>query len=137
MRESAELADVISSWFKAAADGDVQWRDDHVSRVPELRIVGTDPDEFLQGQEAYAFLRDEAENAGGKATVVVNHVEAYEEADVGWGVAVPTITLPDGRSVSPRWSAVFRREAGSWKMVQLHASVGVGNEVAFGQLFEG
>jgi hypothetical protein len=37
------------------------------------------------------------------------------------------ITLPDGRCVSPRWSAVFQRQDDVWKFVQTHASIGVPN----------
>ena len=48
------------------------------------------------------------------------------------GVTRPTITLPDGRPASPRWSAVFHREDGEWRLVQLHASIGVPNEEVFG-----
>lgn len=136
MRESQEVAGVIKSWFEAAVDGDVGWRDDHVSRVPELRIIGTDPGEWLNGEPAYEFLKNEAENAGGRATVTVRDVEGYEEGEIGWGCARPTITLGNGRSVTPRWSAIFHREDGAWRMVQLHASVGVTNEAAFGDLFE-
>jgi hypothetical protein len=69
---------------------------------------------------------------GGAVTITVTEVEAFEEGSIGWGVAKPVIALPDGRSVSPRWSAVFRREDGTWKAVQVHASVGVPNDDVFG-----
>ena len=71
MEPSAELSDVIRSWFTAAVDGDVSWRDRHVSKQNGLRIVGTDPDEWLTADAAYAFLHDEAANIGGRATVEV------------------------------------------------------------------
>lgn len=135
MEPSSELRDIIVNWFKAAAAGDASWRDRHVSRHPNLRIVGTDPDEWLDGEHAYSFLKDEAENIGGKVQVEVPEAEAFVEGSVGWGVARPVITLGDGRKVSPRWSAVFRREEDGWKMVQLHASVAIGNEQAFGDTF--
>lgn len=135
MESSTELRDIIVQWFKAAAAGDASWRDRHVSRHANLRIVGTDPDEWLEGEPAYRFLKDEAENIGGKVQVEVPEVEAFSEGSVGWGVARPVITLGDGAKVSPRWSAVFRREDDGWKMIQLHASVAVGNAEAFGDTF--
>jgi hypothetical protein len=46
---------------------------------------------------------------------------------VGWASTRLKITLPDGRHVSPRWSAVFHREDDSWRFVHTHASIGVGN----------
>ncbi len=135
MEPSAELREIIVNWFKGAEAGDASWRDRHVSKHANLRIVGTDPEEWLDGDRAYRFLKDEAENIGGKVRVQVPEVEAFVEGSVGWGVARPVITLGDGRKVSPRWSAVFRREDDGWKMIQLHGSVAVGNEQAFGDTF--
>lgn len=109
MQPSAELRDVITGWFKAAESGDAAWRGRHVSNHPSLRIVGTDPDEWLKGEPAYAFLKNEAATVGGRVKVKILEVEAYEEGSVGWGLALPEITLLDGRKVTPRWSAVFHR----------------------------
>ena len=106
-----------------------------MSRAPGLRIIGTDPAEWLDGEPAFAFLRDEAGAVGGKVTIALRSLEGFAEGSVGWGAAVPEITLPEGNTVSPRWSAVFHREDGAWKLVQLHASVPVANEAAFGDVF--
>jgi len=135
MTPSADLRDIITGWFAAAESGDASWRDRHVSKDPHLRIVGTDPEEWLTGQAAYDFLRREAETVGGRLTVRVVEVEAFAEGSVGWGVAAPEITLSDGRRVTPRWSAVFHKEDNAWKLVQLHASIAVGNAAAFGDTF--
>ena len=137
MERSSELAEIITDWFHAAASGDVSWRDRHVSRLAGTRIVGTDPDEFLEGAAAYEFLKNEAEAIAGKVSVSVAHVEAFTEGSVGWGVAVPVISLPDGTTVSPRWSAVFHQEGDGWKLVQLHASIAEANEESFGDIFPG
>jgi hypothetical protein len=136
MEDSPEIRDVITGWFAAAVEGDTKWRDKHVSPHADLRIIGTDPEEWLKGKPAFQFLADEAANVGGKISVVVREVEGYREGSVGWGCAVPGITLKDGSTVSPRWSAVFHLEDGTWKMVQLHASVAIANAEAFGDIFE-
>jgi ketosteroid isomerase-like protein len=135
MQPSPELSQIISSWFAAAAAGDAAWRDRHVSGDPSLRIVGTDPEEWLQGAAAYDFLKSEAETIGGRVSVRVLEVEAYEEGTVGWGLALPEITLGDGSVVTPRWSAVFHREGDGWKLIQLHASIALSNAEAFGDTF--
>ena len=74
------------------------------------------------------FLRGEVEGAGGTATFAPTGTEAFSEGTVGWATTTVTISLPDGRHVSPRWSSVFRLEDGVWKFVQTHASIGVPNE---------
>ena len=135
MVPSAEIRDIITAWFRAAESGDASWRDRHVSALPGLRIIGTDPEEWLAGERAYGFLSHEARTVGGKLKVAVREVEAFEEGSVGWGAALPEITLADGRRVTPRWSAVFHREGEAWRMVQLHASLAIGNEAAFGDTF--
>ena len=75
-----------------------------------------------------AFLRGEVENSGGNARFQPSQTEAFSEGSVGWATTILTITLPDGKSVSPRWSSVFRNDGGIWKFVQTHASIGVPND---------
>lgn len=133
MQPDSSLRSVISGWFESIVNADSSWRDRHVSRDPDLRIVGTDPAEWLKGEPAYAFLKAEAEAVGGQVKIDVGDVEAFSQSDVGWGVARPMIELPDGKRVTPRWSAVFRRENGIWMMIQLHASIAVGNNEGFGE----
>lgn len=132
MEQSPELRDIITGWFTAVAQGDTSWVDRHVSRQAGVRLVGTDPNEWLGGEQAAHFLAEEAKAMGGNVQISVGEAEAYREGSVGWGVARPTITLPNGKAFSPRWSAVFHQENGAWKMVQLHASVGVPNEELLG-----
>jgi len=93
-----------------------------------MLLVGTDPEEWIRGKAAAKFLMNEARASGGKVKVSVGKVEAYMEGSVGWGIANPTITLPNGKKFQPRWSAVFHKERGKWKIIQIHASVGVPNE---------
>jgi hypothetical protein len=136
MQYSHEICDVITGWFAAAVKGDTNWRDRHVSPLADLRIIGTDPEEWLKGKPAFEFLANEAKHVGGKISVVIQEVEGYREGNVGWGCAVPEITLQDGTIVSPRWSAVFHLENGTWRMVQLHASIAISNDEAFGDTFK-
>jgi hypothetical protein len=86
--------------------------------------VGTDPDDWLDGYSAYRFAREEAARLGGDVTIEFDDVSGFEEGTVGWGVARPTVTLPDGRRVTSRCSAVFHLNGGEWKIVQLHSSFG-------------
>lgn len=136
MQASSELRDIITGWFKAVETGDITWCDRHVSGHPDLRVAGTDPVEWLKGAAAEAFMRREAVHVVGKLKANARDVEAYTEGNVGWGIARPEITLMDGSKVSPRWSAVFVNDGSNWRMVQLHASIAIGNEAAFGDTFE-
>ena len=97
-----------------------------------MLLVGTDPKEWIRGKAAAKFLMDEAKAMGGQIKVNVGEVEAYKEGTVGWGIANPTITLPNGKKFQPRGSAVFHKDKGQWKIIQIHASAGVPNEQLLG-----
>jgi hypothetical protein len=126
---SHELEQFVLAWFAGASSGDASLVDAHVSQSEGTRLIGSDPRELFRGGSAAAeFLRGEVEAAAGKAVFSPAAVEAFSEGSVGWATAIVTITLPDGKHVSPRWSSVFHREDGVWKFVQTHASIGIANE---------
>lgn len=129
MEPSAELTKYVQSWFEGASSGDSSLVDQRVSPEPGTRLVGSAPEEWLQGGARIAkFLRGEVERAAGNAKFTPSDTEAYSEGSVGWAATRLTITMPDGRSVSPRWTAVFHKEDGEWKFVQTHASIAIPNE---------
>jgi ketosteroid isomerase-like protein len=130
MKTSAQLQKIINNWFESVANGDLSWTDRYISKT--ARLVGTDPNEWLEGEKVVEFLKEEVKAMGGVVKVEMGETEAYEEGSVGWGLAKPTLIMPNGQQVSPRWSAVFHREDGEWKLVQLHASVGIPNEELLG-----
>ncbi len=132
MERSPELEAIIADWFESVARGDGSWLDRHISRDAGSLLVGTDPDEWMEGERVAEFLKGEVEAMGGNVKVVPGEPVAFREGTVGWGITRPTLTLPDGREVTPRWSAVFHEEDGEWKAVQVHASVGVPNEELLG-----
>lgn len=129
MERSPAIEDLVKTWFHAATTGDASVVDLRVSSEPGVRLIGSDPDEWLSGgEEIRTFLRGEVEGAAGAVMFSPAEIEAYEEGSVGWATARLTITMPDGRWVSPRWSAVFRHEDDVWRFVQTHASVAVSND---------
>lgn len=129
MERSTEVANVLGGWFRAVATGDGAWADAHLS--PHIRVTGTDPAEVLEGHDAVAFLKREALGLARLATFEVAEPEAYVSGNVGWGFANPVITFKDGSGVvSPRWTGVVERDGDTWRIVQIHASVGVGNDDA-------
>lgn len=133
MERSPEVAAVIRGWFEAVARSDSSWVDRHASSHAGTRLIGTDPNEVLAGDAVANFLRNEATALAGVATLEIPEPEAFAEGNVGWGFATPRVTFPGHDPVSPRWTAVLRREGSEWKLVQIHASVALANEaVGFG-----
>jgi ketosteroid isomerase-like protein len=129
MERSDELEALVQAWFAAASAGDSSLARTRVSATDGTRLIGSDPSEVFKGGAAVGeFLIGEVEGAGGHATFSPSDTEAFCEGTVGWATTHVTITMPDGRTVSPRWSAVFHLEDGDWKFVQTHASIGIPND---------
>ena len=129
MERSKEIENLVAEWFAGASKGDASLVSVHVSADVGTRLIGSDPAEVFSGGAAVAaFLRGEVTNAGGQVRFEPADIDAFEEGSVGWATAGVKITLPDGKSVNPRWSSVFHREEGIWKFVQIHASIAIPND---------
>lgn len=128
MERSPELEALVGTWFEAASRGDASLVDRHVSGHEGNRLIGSDPDEWLAGSMVADFLRGEAERSGGNVSFAPSETEAFEEGTVGSATTRLTVTLPDGKYVSPRWSAVLHKEDDVWRFVQTHASIAVPND---------
>lgn len=129
MERSVEVEQLVHAWFAAATRGDPALIAAHVSGSDATRLIGSDPAEIFKGGDAVgAFLKGEIEASGGHATFTPNNTEAFRDGNVAWATTNVTIAMPDGRQVSPRWSAVFHLEDGIWRFVQTHASIGVPND---------
>ena len=125
MRESTAVADALRTFFEKNASGDASTYDEVVSSEEAVLAIGSSAGEWASGQEA-------ARDAYGLPGVLIDpaDVEAWENGDTGWASARPQFTIPDGPSFRLRFTAVFLRETGAWKLVQLHASYPVPDEVA-------
>jgi ketosteroid isomerase-like protein len=126
---SPDLEELVLAWFEAASRGDSSLVDQHLSQDEGNLLVGSDPDEWFGGKAAADYLKTEVGGSGGSDRPL-EVIHAFTEGTVGWAVTRFTLTFPDGSSVSPRWSAVFHQEDGAWKIVHLHASLGISNEEA-------
>jgi SnoaL-like domain len=132
MERSPELQRMMADWWEAFSRGDGTWFDRRVSREEDLRLAGTDSNEWLEGQRVGEHIKGAVEALGGTIKIFPGHPVACREGNVGWGSSRPTLTLPDGREINLRWSAVFRQEDGEWRTVQLHLSVAVPDEELLG-----
>lgn len=132
MEQSPELQDVMLRFYKALASGDVSFLDRYISTSNEVRGIGTDPEEWWAGGRLVEVWKEQIEAMGGSMPLTAGDPEAYIEGSVGWVADRPTLRMPDGE-VPVRFTAVFHRENGDWKIVQSHGSLGVANEESFGE----
>ena len=89
--------------------------------------IGTDPEEWLQGGASIkAAMRDAL--AGGELHTRVDEVLVDAQGDVGWAAGRGVLLFTNGMEIPFRSTGVWRREAGEWKLLQGHGSIGVPNE---------
>lgn len=133
MEQSAELRDLMLRFENALKDGDAAFVESVISTAPEVRGVGTDPDEWWKGPRLLEVWKEQLEAMGGSMPIEPGDPEAYVEGSVGWAADRIGVPTPDGGSAELRFTAVFRQEDGNWKLVQSHGSFGIANEEAFGE----
>ena len=112
----------MRDWFAAGSSADSSVIDAHISSDPAVRLISASGGWVEGGAEVADYLRAEVEAGGGRSTTTLRETEAYALGDVGWAATQVTVALPDGRELHPRWSTLFVREDGTWKVLQMHAS---------------
>ena len=134
MERAPELEDVVRRWYAAIAAGEGAFAEQELSRQAGVLVVGTDPREWWPEYDLAAErFATQIRELGGQLRAVPGDLHAYREGSVGWAADQPTFHLPDGTALALRLTAVFRQEAGAWRCVQWHVSVGIANEEALGQ----
>ena len=135
MEQSDELRDLTLRIYEAVHAGDLSFIERHVSRHEGAVFIGTDPNEWWVGYEAFLeTIRAQEEEMGGDGLQIVpKQMQAYREGSVGWVIDRDSFQRPDGTEVPFRNSAVFLQEDGEWKLIHLHSSIGVSNEGLFGK----
>jgi len=132
MERADELVQLVQRMYEAMRSGDVAAFES--AATDDVLVIGTDPQEWWTGRDIVVpAFRGQVEAMGGGFPVQAGDPVAYTHGDVGWFADRPTMTGPDGSSVAFRLTGVTVRDGGDWKVAQMHFSMGVPNEEAFGQ----
>jgi hypothetical protein len=134
MEHSDELRDLTLRLYEAEASGDLSFIERNLSRQEGAVYVGSDPNDWWEGFEAFVeALRAESEALGGMQ-IVAGQLQAYREGNVGWSIDRDALfRLPDGTEIPFRNTYVFVQEDGEWKLIHGHTSIGVRNEEVLGE----
>jgi SnoaL-like protein len=123
MEESPAVREAWLAFCERLSAGDVASFDRLVSSHPATVVIGTAPGEVVREREQ---LRHGFEAEG--VTLEPRNPTAYEEGTLGWLTDDAAFGFPDGSTMETRMTAVFHREMDHWKLVHMHASVGVPDE---------
>jgi class 3 adenylate cyclase/ketosteroid isomerase-like protein len=127
---SEEIRRVVSRWIAATGAGDADAVFGRMSDNPGVLSIGSDPDEWWYGEEAFAIWRRQFEEAGPYRFETVS-VEAWEEGTVGWAATRVRVDLGEATR-DARLTCVLHLERDEWKVVQHHLSFAQPNEAVFG-----
>ena len=68
-------------------------------------------------------------------STMISDPQTYSRGDVGWFADQGKFVLASGTEIPIRITGVYEKEAGKWKLVQWHGSVGIPNtDVGFGDI---
>ena len=134
METSTELRELTLGIYQSFGKGDLSFIERLMTRQDGALAIGTSPDEWWAGYDAIVkgFRPQEAAFVGSSTT---GDPQAYTNGDVGWVAVQGKVVMADGTEIPMRITLVFEKEAGEWKIVQWHASVGIPNvDAGFGDI---
>jgi SnoaL-like domain len=126
----SEIRMVLEQMVEAQNAGDPDRFLATLAMRPDALHIGSDPDEWWTAEELSRSL-NVGVNFGIK--LVMDDVSVHAETeDVAWAVGRGHFENEAGKSRPMRMSAVLIRAGDGWKVVHLHASIGVPNDELFG-----
>ena len=124
MDRSTEVAQTLGLLYAAMSHACHDRFDGIVSPASDAMAIGTD--RWLADREtwraAFPSLRG--------ISVESSQPQGFRDGSFGWAVDRPVFVLPDGDRLPTRLTAVAREEHGGWRVVHIHISVQVPDEVA-------
>jgi len=117
----------VHAYFDALTAGNTQQLIDLISQVSHFAKIGTDENEFVEGgQNALDYYRHHVASTE-DFTIEFSHLDIQERDFVAWFYTRQIWNLRwQGveEKLVVRMTGVLEKEAGTWKFVQIHASIG-------------
>jgi adenylate cyclase len=126
MEPSEEVRRVVERWMAGISCADRDAVLARLSKHPGTLLIGTDPNEWWQGDEVRAVFGRQIEEIGAHP-ITWEKIDTWEEGGFGWASGKLMIDWA-GTSREARWTSVLHLERGEWKIVQAHLSLPQANE---------
>jgi adenylate cyclase len=131
VERSFEIESVARRVLRAWQVRDQEMLSNLISGDAGLRIVGSDEDERWIGPDQFFAIFEAQSGEMPDWDLEIGDVEGFEDGSFGWVTAYSRLVMPE-RVTQLRHSAVFRLEAGVWRVIQWHNSIPVSNAEVFG-----
>jgi class 3 adenylate cyclase len=135
MEPAPDLAEFVRDVLKCYDEFDASTLISTFSHEPDEIAIGTDPDEWWQGFEAFsAVIRVQFQEfqTYHQRRFEIEDIVAQREGTVGWVSVRAHFVLSDNPPNPVRFTVVVHREGTYWRIVQWHGSIPIANEVIFG-----
>ena len=127
MQPAPELLTLLARYYEASGASDADYLAAYMSHDPGALVVGTADEEWWRGGEQIIALWSNAWRSRGGLAVTGSNPQAFREGSVGWLSDQACWVRRDGSEIPFRITAVFHLEAGQWRCIQAHYSLGVPN----------
>jgi ketosteroid isomerase-like protein len=125
MKQSEGVRSALLRFYDRNAANDQAAFSSVVSGDKDVLVIGSAAREWFAGPEqvrgAYGLEGFRIEPGA---------IKAYEHGDLGYAVNTPCFVAPNGATLRLRMTTVFVKEDGTWKLLHMHASMPVPDEVA-------
>jgi adenylate cyclase len=126
MEPSEEIGRVVERWIAWISAADSEAVLARLSEHPGTLLIGTDPNEWWQGEEVRAVFGRQIEELS-PHPITLDKIDAWEEETFGWASGKLVIDWA-GMSHEARFTCALHLERGDWKIVQYHLSLPQANE---------
>jgi uncharacterized protein (TIGR02246 family) len=116
---------VLEELIAAQNAGDAKGMQAVLSQRGDSVFIGTDPGEWLTGPQVVGLMEQAGEDPAQVTVSIVDAAVHVEGDGVAWASGRGLFRAADGRERPVRLSVVLVREAGRWRVVHVHASVGL------------
>ena len=124
MELSTEVREAVLDFYQGVSEKSVDHFNEIVSSDPATLVIGTAPGEWVTDRPRLRFGFE----TEGLTLKPGRNPTGYQEGTLGWFTDEPWFGFPGGGGMRTRLTGVVRQEAGRWKVVHLHFSVGVPDE---------
>lgn len=128
---SPEIAAIARRVLETWNRGDVGAMSNLFLSGPHLRVVGFDADERWEGSDEFLRIFEAQSAEWPSWSINPYSIEAFEDGPFGWAILQSKIVTPEAES-EMKHTAMFRLEAGAWRVVLWHNSIPVPNQQVFG-----
>lgn len=130
MEDSQGIREAMLRYWEGLSTARPEIADQVIADTDPAVVIGTGPGEGREGPAAWRQgVRDTIEQIPGVRIEAGSGMRAWEHGDAGFLIDEPAWVMPDGSRIPTRATTVWARQDGDWRIVHLHLSVGVPDEL--------